>query len=239
MSETPVFPPLITGIAAGDSASPMEAACAAAVEDGEAGHLFYRFQTDTLSAAILLAPEVPLEDAMTALLLAGIGFGDALGALAPPEVGVHFEWPAGFRVNGGRCGELSVAASATTSDEVPDWLIVGLMVPLWAAEDQGYDPETTVLFAEGCAEVSPVSLLESWSRHFLVWLDRWQEEGAGPIHREWLSRAWKRNEDVTVRLAGKDYRGRFSGLDEKGSMILRSDSDMVLLPLTGMLEEKC
>ena len=65
----------------------------------------------TLSAAVALAPECALEDAMAMVFATALGFSDALGALAPPEVAVHMVWPAGLRVNGARCGGLRAAAS--------------------------------------------------------------------------------------------------------------------------------
>ena len=49
-----------------------------------------------------------------------------------------------------------------------------------------YQGDVTALYDEGCAEVGSVQLVESWSRHMLTWLNRWQEDGNGPLHAEWM-----------------------------------------------------
>ena len=70
-----------------------------------------------LMAAMVMAPEVPLEDAMAMLPTCGVGFQNALGALAPPEVAVHLEWAGGLRINGASCGRMRVAAGGNDPAE--------------------------------------------------------------------------------------------------------------------------
>ena len=79
-----------------------------------------------ISAAILLAPETALAQAISVSFAVSLGFNDALGALAPPEVGLHLVWPDGFRVNGALCGALRAVASTGETTTEPDWLVIGL-----------------------------------------------------------------------------------------------------------------
>ena len=46
-------------------------------------------------------------------------------------------------------------------------------------------PDRTALFVEGCADVDPARLVESWARHTLAWIARWEDEGPRPLHAEW------------------------------------------------------
>ncbi|CUH87881.1 hypothetical protein PH5382_01810 [Phaeobacter sp. CECT 5382] len=232
MSE-PAFPPLMSGLSVTGQEDPFETACQKAVLGCDAGLVVYNLAADQLRAALVFAPEVPLRQAMVMLPTCAVGLQNALGALAPPEVAVHLEWGGGLRINGGRCGTLRVAASGTDPDVVPDWLVVGLQMPLWPANGDGGDtPDDTALYAEGCADVEAPALLESWARHSLHWISRWEEDGTEPLHAEWRGLAQGLGEEV--QLQGKS--GTFLGVDENFGMLLRQAETTDLIPLTTLLE---
>lgn len=227
---TPSFPPLFTGqdAAGGD---PFALACATAEAGCDAGLVIYDLAPDTLRAAIVFAPDVPLSQAAVMLPLCGVGFQNALGALAPPEVGVHLGWEGGIYVNGGRCGALRMAASGQPEDE-PDWLVIDLTLTLWPqSDDTGLTPDDTALYAEGCAEVDAVALLEAWVRHTLVGINAWADTGTAFLHREWSGLA--HGLDGQITLGG--HSGTFTGLDETLGVLLKVDDTTVLVPLTANL----
>lgn len=235
--ETPGFPPLLYGEAT--RMAPFPVAVERARQGTDAGLIVYRIRPDHLSAAIVLAPEDPLEDAMAMVFAAANGFADAFGGLAPSEVAAHFDWPGGIRINGARCGGLRAAAATGDPAAVPDWLVVGLDLPFFAASDEepGDAPDRTTLWEEGCSEIEPRQLLESWSRHMLVWIHTWLDEGMPRLHADWRGRAFGIGEPVEIDLAGARHAGQFVGLDEKGGMLLKCDDDTRLLPLSMMLED--
>ena len=76
MSETPSFPPLFTGHRAPPGADPMALAIAEAANDAAPGLLVWSPDLDRLSAALVLAPECPLEEAMAMTFAAAIGLFD-------------------------------------------------------------------------------------------------------------------------------------------------------------------
>lgn len=236
------FPPLMRGEAAPFGVAPFARAVAAASLDTDPGLIVHNAGGDVLSAALVLGPEAPLEGAMAMVFAAGLGFGDALGALAPPEVGVHLEWPNRLRVNGARAGRLRAAASTRDPAVTPDWLVVGLDVDLSLPEgvEPGADPETTALSEEGCVDLEPFHLLESWSRHTLVWINRWLDDGIAPLHADFRARAHGVGEPVTLEIGGETLSGLFVGLDEQGGMLLRTvktGEETRLVPLSAMLED--
>lgn len=233
MTQVPHFPPLLKGMAVADGADPFGAACALAAEGCDAGTVLYSIQTDRLRAALVFAPEVALADAMAVLVVCGVGFQNALGALSPPEVAVHLDWDGGIRVNGGRCGKLRVAANTGDPDLVPGWMVVGFDLSLIRfADAPGVTPDVTSLYDEGCADVEPVQLVEAWARHLLVWLNRWLEEGNRPLHGEWSGIVWGLNQPASFGTA----RGTLTGTDERFGMLLRDDLTTHLVPLTKLLE---
>ena len=80
--------------------------------------------------------------------------------------------------------------------------------------------------------MSPVELLEAWARHMLVALNRWDDEGAGPLHKEWTGLAWAMGDQITYG----DLTGDFTGIDENFGLLLKTDTTTHLIPLTDLLE---
>ncbi len=229
----PTFPPLLTGSAVDGQIDPFDKACVEAMKGCDAGVVVYNLGANTLRAALVFAPEVPLKDAMAMLPLCGVGFQNALGALAPPEVAVHLDWDGGMRINGASCGRLRVAASQTDPETPPDWLVVGFELPLWPeSDDPGETPDTTTLYAEGCADVNARDLLESWARHTLAGINRWSDEGVEPLHKEWRGLAHGIGEDI--EMDGKS--GSYLGVDERFGLLIRDAETTHLIPLTTVLE---
>ena len=227
---TPSFPPLFTGRDANGN-DPFALACATAEAGCDAGLVVYDLAPNTLRAAIVFAPDVSLARAAVVLPICGVGFQNALGALAPPEVGVHLGWDGTIYINGGRCGAMQMAASGQPEDE-PDWLVIDLTLALWpVSDDTGLTPDDTALYAEGCAEVDAVALLEAWVRHTLVGINAWADTGTAQLHREWSGLAHGLEGEITV--AGQT--GAYSGLDENLGLLLKVDEKIILVPLTAHL----
>lgn len=224
---TPQFPPLFSGqdAAGGD---PFAMACAAADAGCDAGLVIYDLAPDQLRAAIVFAPDVVLSQAVAMLPICGVGLQNALGVLAPPEVGIHLGWDGTIYVNGGRCGALRMAAAGSPDFE-PDWLVMSLTLSLWpGTEETGLTPDQTALYAEGCAEVDAVTLLEAWVRHTLVGINAWSDNGLANLHREWAGLAHGLEGDITI--AGQT--GAYVGLDENLGLLLKIGTETVLIPLS-------
>lgn len=232
----PTFPPLLRGERIASGVDPFAKALANGAA-AEPGALLWSEREDRLDAAITLAPETPLGEAITVTLAVMNGLGDALGALAPPEVGVTWEWPDVVKVNGARCGVIRAGAATRDPAAVPEWLAIGVTLQIDATTDEpGLDPTTTALIEEGCAGISRTRLLESWSRHMLAWINRWLDDGFRPVHDAWVGRVEKRGETVDVVYGGKTHSGLFLGLDEQGGMLLKGVEATTALPLTAMLD---
>lgn len=229
----PSFPPLFSGLEVEGEVDPLDVACDEAARGCDAGLVVYRLAANDLRAAIVFAPDVVLADAMAMMPLCGVGFQNALGALAPPEVAVHLDWSGAIRINGGLCGRLRVAAADADADVQPDWLVVALELTLWPeSDDPGTTPDQTALYAEGCAEVQAVDLLESWVKHTLVGINTWLEDGVAPLHADWRGLAHGIGEDIEIN----GLAGRFLGVDERFGMLLRQDDKTRIVPLTDLLE---
>ena len=235
MSEyAPTFPPLMEGVAVEGAIDPFDKARSMATLGCDAGTVVFNIQADRLRAAMVFAPEVPLEAAMAMLPVCGVGFQNALGALAPPEVAVHLEWAGQIRVNGAKCGHLRAASSGEDPAAQPDWLVVGIDIPiLQTASDPGLNPEVSALYDEGCAEVDPVQLVESWARHTLVWINRWADDGNRPLHTEWMGLLHGVGEPIDMFGTA----GTFLGVDDQFGVLIRDDKTTHLIPMSRVLED--
>lgn len=230
---TPSFPPLFSGLAVEGQVDPFDKACAEAARGCDAGLVVHDLGANLLRAALVFAPDVELVDAMAMLPLCGVGFQNALGALGPPEVAVHLEWAGGLRINGASCGTLRVAASSSNPKAEPDWMVIGLELPLWPETDTPGDiPEQTALYAEGCADVNAIELLESWVKHTLVGINTWTEDGVKALHQDWRGLSHGIGEDITMN----EISGTFLGVDEQFGMLIRAADTTHLIPLTYLLE---
>ena len=229
----PVFPPLMQGMAVDGAADPFDVACQKATMGVDAGLVVHRLAVDRMGAALVFAPEVPLSEAVAMLPVCEVGFQNALGALAPPEVAVHLGWTGDILINGARCGRFRMAASGDDAQAIPDWLVVGFELPvMMGVSDPGETPDQTALHDEGCADVEPQALLESWARHTLNWISRWETEGVRPVHEEWRGLA----HGIGEAAVHEDLSGTFVGIDEAFGMLLRDEATTNLIPLTSVLE---
>ena len=76
------------------------------------------------------------------------------------------------------------------------------------------------------------ALLESWARHALHWISRWEQDGLEPLHAEWRGLAHGIGEEGQWQ----DASGTFLGVDEDFGMLLRDAERTRLIPLTTLLE---
>ncbi|KPP99378.1 biotin/lipoate--protein ligase family protein [Marinobacter sp. HL-58] len=217
MIESPQFPPLLSGEVVPKHTDPFDKAVSRAIAGVDSGTIFYAEAADTLRAALVLAPETPLEDAIQAVYVAQIGLAESLGALGPPEVPVFFQWPDRIKVNGALCGSVRFATDVSDPKAYPSWLVIGIDIPfIPESDDPGQNPNQTCLYEEGCGDVTPMALLESWSKHTLLWLTYLMDNGFERIHNEWRPRC-----DSLGKEIDQPKSGVFVGLDEKGRMLLR------------------
>ncbi len=233
----PTFPPLLNGHAIPETDSAFESACArAGACDAGAGDVIWSRNEARIQVAIVLEPDVGMETAVQMLPLCLVALGDCLGALTPPQVGVTFIWPNVVCINGAPACAFRAAAAATKEPQaVPDWIVLGLELQhLRAAGDPepGETPDRTWFSEEGGAELTRSDIIESYARHFLTWLNTWNDDGFKPVHDSWMFRAANKDEEITLTHAGREHAGTFISLDESGNLLLKdADGTVAVLRL--------
>ncbi|MEK9911879.1 MAG: biotin/lipoate--protein ligase family protein, partial [Candidatus Puniceispirillum sp.] len=83
------------------------------------GTVFYAEAGGIARFSVVLAPDVPTVQAAQMFHAMMVGVGDAIGALAPPEVEVNYLFPGYVLLNRGRAGtvQVSIDPAAGLQDE--------------------------------------------------------------------------------------------------------------------------
>jgi BirA family transcriptional regulator, biotin operon repressor / biotin---[acetyl-CoA-carboxylase] ligase len=241
VAKAPEFPPLIDGRRVKAGQDPFRVAGRDALKGrAGAGDLYWGEDQDRLATALVLEPEVPPERCNDMLFVAMVAFGDCVGALAPPEVGVFYRWPQTILVNGAAVGTARLRiAPGRTETGAPDWLVVGLDAAIRFPKrvtDPGLYPDVTTLWEEGCGGMTRTELLESYSRHLKTWIFLWESEGVRPVRDAWLNRVEKLGKTIRIPYEGEELEGTFLGLDDDGNMLLKRGSETALLILGHALD---
>jgi BirA family biotin operon repressor/biotin-[acetyl-CoA-carboxylase] ligase len=225
-STPPQLPPLLRAVSVPVGQDVLAKAVALAA-GSEVGTVFYSENVDRMEIAVRLAPEVPKSQAGQMLFAMMIGLGDSIGALAPPEVAVTYQLPGYIMLNRGRAGvvRLVLDPAAGDANDVPDWMIVSAVVRLTASENDHQNWlknarfEQTTMEEEGGGFISRTRLVESSCRHFLVWVNRWQDDGFRPLYDSWMQRL---EESTPIDFEGGEQ-AEWVGLDENGGALVKLD----------------
>jgi len=196
----------------------------------EPGSVFYTDDREVAQFSIILAPDVARVKAAQMLHALMIGVGDAIGALAPPEIEVNYLFPGYVMLNRGRAGlvEIMIDPAAGPAD-VPDWMVASAAIRVDGDIEKvlatGVHDETS-LIEESATAISPTRIIEASCRHFLAWLNRWEEDGFRPLFDVWNSRVLA---DAAIELESGGL-ADWVGLDEDGQALLRVDGSVIAIP---------
>ena len=156
-----------------------------------AGTLIWVRRFDVVEFALVLEPEEPLASARRAFYAGMCALYDALAVHAPPEKLIQFSWPDAILVDGGLAAGAQFAWPKGADEKAAaPWLVFGAMVrtAIMGAAEPGSRPGSAALEEEGFDELGSGQIIESFARHFLSWVDSWQQEGFAPIGQHYLER---------------------------------------------------
>jgi biotin-(acetyl-CoA carboxylase) ligase len=225
------LPPLYeTVILAETGADARAHANSLAADGGEAGLFVWRPAADRIDCAIVLRPEEARAQIMPVVLVASLALLDAVGSAGPAAVAADLVWPAGLRINSALCG--GIALDLGPGDN-PGWAVVSAILRKTGepGAEGGERPDVTALYNEGFADMADSDLVEAFARHFLVWMDRWDEQGLDPIARHWLHCARSNGVDTVLMIGAELIAGSIEDLDDSGGLVLDTAGGRRVLPL--------
>ena len=227
-NDPPLLPPILTPIPVVNNVDVFSKAIAIAGKS-ETGTVLYSENPEYVEVAIILSPEVPKIKCNQMLYIMMVASGDAIGALAPPEVAVTYAFPGFIFLNRGEAGLVKIEVAPSNDDQsIPDWMVVGLKLRLnnnIEINENEIHADITSLADEGGGYVSRTRAIESLSRHFLAWISQWEDEGFKPVTEVWN----KRREETKVITLKNDQQVSWVGLDENGLAIVKSNAKELFL----------
>lgn len=185
-----MLPPPFTAVRLRELGDAFAHAVAIAPEQG-AGTLVYVGRFDLAEFAVVVEPDEPLSQARRVFYAGMVALADALSSYAQPDTSITFEWPSSISVNQGLVGGARLGwPQGTGENDVPEWLVFGAMIRTvsMSEAEPGLNPLVTALQEEGFSDGLSNHVVESFSRHFMVAIDSWQERGFGAVANDYLAR---------------------------------------------------
>ena len=235
-NDPPLLPPILTPIPVVNGIDVFAKAIAVAGKS-ETGTVLYSENPEYVEVAIILSPEIPKIKCNQMLYIMMVASGDAIGALAPPEVAVTYAFPGFIFLNRGEAGLVKVEiAPSNDVQSITDCMVVGLKLRLnnnIEINENEINADVTSLADEGGGYVSRTRAIESLSRHFLAWVSQWEDEGFKPVTEVWN----KRREETKVVTLKSGQEVSWVGLDENGLAIVKSNAQEVFLSPIDIIEQ--
>ena len=220
----PTFPPLLSGHKLAEGKDPTIWAKAQATKRKlGAGDFVWVEGANFLKFALVLEPEVSRERCGEILYVGMVAFGDAAGALIPPEISINYQWPSIILMNNAQIGFADLSLSQEDTDGIPNWLVLSMEVhirPDELMQDPGLTVNVTSMWEEGCGGLTAERLLESTARNLVNAIHSWSEDGFKSIHRQWSERQYKQIPLASAFWDEGDEPGIFTGMDEVGNALI-------------------
>jgi len=172
-----------------------------------------------LYLSLVLRPDCVVNRAAQLGFAAALAVGDAVGSVGPAMLEITYKWPNDVLLNDRKVAGI-LLESRTAGAEALDWLVLGVGVNVASHPKEARYPATDLKFEGASPAIDEVDLLESFSRHFMSWTNRWLDDGFAPLRRAWLSHAHALGEEIEARLPRETLRGTFRDIDEHGALIL-------------------
>lgn len=172
-----------------------------------------------LYCSLLLRPDAPPAEAAQFSFVAALALAEVLDGVLAAGSNLAFKWPNDVLLEGRKVAGILLESSGSRDGRL-DWLVIGcgLNVRHFPENVAGY-PATSLL-AAGVEEVEAGDLLGAFVGAFARWRVQWQREGLSVVRETWLARAAQIGNEIAVRLPGSELRGRFTGLDQSGALLL-------------------
>ncbi|MEE9194754.1 MAG: biotin/lipoate--protein ligase family protein [Alphaproteobacteria bacterium] len=232
MNQTIALPPIFSVVTLAADADVLAEAKRLAAAGADDGTLVWADKDDLLDCAVILHPETGRDELGQLVYVAMLGLGDAMGRAAPPMLELTYSWPNRIMANGGVAARIGLAVPED-SVKAPAWLIihasVNIDIPLPEAWD--VDNPITSLKSLGFEDITATGLLENYSRHLLTWVNRWEDDGFGPVHSQWLNHVPNRGEPLEIEIGGKRITGVFRDISDDGALVMEAEGKLRTIDL--------
>ncbi|MFP3031097.1 MAG: biotin--[acetyl-CoA-carboxylase] ligase, partial [Wolbachia sp.] len=127
------------------------------------------------------------------------------------DLNLQYKWPNDVLVDSKKISGILLKKKSNLS-----WLVIGIGINI----NHAPLPGTTCISNYG-ESVSNIDLLKELIINFNKLRKQWLFDGFYAIRKMWLTRAFKLNEQISVKLADKLYEGIFADIDKSGKLVLQ------------------
>lgn len=170
-----------------------------------------------LYAAVILRPEQALEQAAQLSLVAAVSLAAAIADHVEPLTELHLGWPNDLLLRQAKVGTVQLRWRA--DGDALRWMVLGTYVNV-AQAPASLGLDAACLREEGESVSNAADLLGSFARHFLVWIDRWANEGFAPVRKAWLQRAAGIGAPCVLRAGDRSVTGQVRNVADDGALLL-------------------
>ena len=177
-----------------------------------------------LHCALIIRPDFDNQRAQQLCAVATLAAGSAIAEVVAPMTGMGLRWPGDLLVNELLAGQVQLAAAPcadTGTGKRWPWLVLALSVNV-AHHPENPEPEefNSIHDCGESKDVTPLEVLELFTRHFLRWINIWAEDGFTPVHDEWMMRARDIGVPRALPFEHGHYVGINRGIGEHGELLL-------------------
>ncbi|MFV0949229.1 biotin--[acetyl-CoA-carboxylase] ligase [Wolbachia endosymbiont of Nasonia giraulti] len=127
------------------------------------------------------------------------------------DLNLQHKWPNDILIDGKKISGILLEKKSNSN-----WLIIGIGINV----NHAPLPGTTCISNYG-GSVSNIDLLKKLIINFNKLRKQWLFDGFHAIREMWLTRAFKVNEQITIKLVDKLYEGIFADIDKSGKLVLQ------------------
>lgn len=169
-----------------------------------------------LYMSILLRPNCPADQAGQISFVAAVALSAAIDEYLDEKYTKTLKWPNDILIDGKKCA--GILLESELKNGKVESLALGMGVNIMAA------PEGAVGLNNVTWDIQvPIHPFRDRVLHHLNEnYAQWQKEGFAPIREKWVTQAHGVEKNVTARLADKSHEGIFEGIDENGTLHLKT-----------------
>ncbi len=206
-----------------------------AAAGAEEGTLVYRSMTranSNLDCALILQPDVAPARYFEYGFVAAVSVGQAIAASASPMVTLQYGWPDRVVLNDQTVARVSLTLPEASSMHSEAALVLGVQIFI-GSPPKNLDDSTCLRVVDSENTTDATELMNLFGRHFLHWINTWDEEGFAKVLAAWSPRIDRTYGALTqiqtsAQEPTKTVTGIIDTVDENGALQLSSEDSSAM-----------
>ena len=175
-----------------------------------------------LYVSLILRPEIAAVESSPLTIMAGVAVAEVLAFYCPRQV--KLKWPNDVLINGKKvCG---ILAEMKTVGKNVEFVVIGIGLNINMPQSD-FTPPLEQIATSLCQETGKFMDRVEVTARLLAKIGDCYElfltDGIGPIREKWLSHSQLLEKFVEVSFGAEVYRGKVTGMDEGGALIIRGE----------------